>query len=191
MSTILATSPFGLLPSTVLQAAIYLAYYGFLRPGEFTSNKPTDQVLCRRHLLRYQDHFILHLEVSKTQQTGSGVNIHLYKTNNSWCPVAVLSRLLSLLPEQPDSSPLLPFPVKPLSTSQFVKHIRILLRNLHLNPSQYSGHSFRIGAASAASHHGVPDHIIRRLGRWKSGCFARYIPNPQTEMAQAFSKLAQ
>ncbi|PIO12901.1 hypothetical protein AB205_0029250, partial [Aquarana catesbeiana] len=37
MLTILATSPFGLLPSTVIQAAIYLAYYGFLRPAPPTS----------------------------------------------------------------------------------------------------------------------------------------------------------
>ncbi|PIO15252.1 hypothetical protein AB205_0192380 [Aquarana catesbeiana] len=191
MSTILASSPFGLLPSLVVQAAIYLAYYGFLRPSEFTCSNPASQVLRRHHFARYQDHFILHLAVSKTQQSGSRVDIHLYKTNNIWCPVTVLDRLLSILPEQSDSSLFVPFPVKPLSACQFVKHVRILLRNLRLNPSQYSGHSFRIGAASAASHHGVPDHVNKRLGRWKSACFARCIPNPQVEMAQAFTKLAQ
>lgn len=170
---------FGLLPSLVIQAANYLAYYRFLRPGEFTCNNPAGQVLHRRHLVRYQDHFVFHLAVSKTQQSGPGVDIYLYKTNNSWCPVTILNCLLSLLPEQSGSSPLLPFPVKPLSASQFMEHVRILLRNQHLNPSQYSGHSFCIGAASTASRHGVPDHVIKSLGRWKSTCFPRYIPNPQ------------
>lgn len=36
MSDILSRSPLGLLPSLTLKAAIYLAFYGFLRPGGFT-----------------------------------------------------------------------------------------------------------------------------------------------------------
>ena len=36
-------------------------------------------------------------------------------------------------------------------------------------------HSFRIGGASAASSHGIPDSIIQVLGRWSSDCFRNYI----------------
>lgn len=191
MSEILTRSPFGALPSLVIQAAIYLAFYGFLRPGEFTVSGPSSHTLLRRHLTRSQNHYTLRLLVSKTQQTGPGVDILLFQTNNAWCPVTVLDRLLSQLPDQSQNSPLLPFLTSPLSSSQFIKHIRILLSNLGFNPSHFSGHSFRIGAASAASQHGVPEHVIKKLGRWKSACFATYIPNPQEEMAQAFSVLAQ
>lgn len=50
MSAILSRSSFGLLPSLVIQAAIYLAFYSFLWPGEFTYSGPGCQVLRRCHL---------------------------------------------------------------------------------------------------------------------------------------------
>ncbi len=34
--------------------------------------------------------------------------------------------------------------------------------------SRYSGHSFWIGAATAAAARGIEDSIIKTLGRWKS-----------------------
>lgn len=120
-----------------------------------------------------------------------GVDVKLFLNLNEWCRVAVLDKLLMHLFSQSSYSALLPFPTSPLGANQFIKHVRILLAYLGLNLSLYLGHSFRIGAASAASLHGVPDHVIRRLGRWKSAWFSRYIPNPQVKMLQAFTKLAQ
>ena len=42
------------------------------------------------------------------------------------------------------------------------------------NPSQYSGHSLRIGGATAAFAAGVDETTIRALGRWDSETYRLY-----------------
>ncbi|XP_044132601.1 uncharacterized protein LOC122932036 [Bufo gargarizans] len=191
LSEVLTLSPFGVLPSLVIKAAMYLAFYGFLRPGEVTQARQGAVALHKGDLVRMGSNFHLQLPHNKTRQVGPGHVVKFFQTTNAWCPVTVLDNLLLALSLHSPTDPLLPFPVGPLTSSQFIKHIRILLTSVGLNPAQFSGHSFRIGAASAASKHGVPAHIIKHLGRWRSGCFVRYIPEPQAELVQAFSKLAE
>jgi hypothetical protein len=50
-----------------------------------------------------------------------------------------------------------------------------LLYRLGYNMCRFSGHSFRIGAATSAAACGVEDHVIQTLGRWSSDCYIRYI----------------
>ena len=45
-------------------------------------------------------------------------------------------------------------------------------------PGNYSSHSYRIGAATSAALAGVPDRVIKVLGRWFSDCYVRYIRTP-------------
>ena len=52
----------------------------------------------------------------------------------------------------------------PMSRDHFISWLRQLLR-LGYNDNQFSGHSFRIGAATSAAASGVEDHIIQTLGR--------------------------
>jgi len=40
--------------------------------------------------------------------------------------------------------------------------------------TQFTGHSFRIGAAIATARAGVEDSVIRILGRWNSSPFLAY-----------------
>ena len=49
------------------------------------------------------------------------------------------------------------------------------IKQCGLDPAQYKGYSFRIGAASHAAALGSTDSQIRVLGRWKSNAFRKYI----------------
>ena len=62
-----------------------------------------------------------------------------------------------------------------MSRDHFISWLRQLLLRLGYNDNQFSGHSFRIGAATSAAASGVEDHIIQTLGRWSSDCYIRYI----------------
>lgn len=44
-----------------------------------------------------------------------------------------------------------------------------------LDPKQYKGHSFRIGAATHAAQVGFSENAIQNMGRWKSDAVKRYI----------------
>ena len=62
--------------------------------------------------------------------------------------------------------------------------LRSTLNKAGIDSSKFSGHSFRIGAASVAAARGVEDSTIQTLGRWKSESFKRYIRMPREELAR-------
>lgn len=43
-----------------------------------------------------------------------------------------------------------------------------MIKAIGLDPKQYKGHSFRIGAATQASKVGFSENAIQNMGRWKS-----------------------
>ena len=53
--------------------------------------------------------------------------------------------------------------------------VRALLDGLGIDRSPYRGISFRRGGATSLAEAGVPDRLIKMVGRWKSYVFARYI----------------
>ena len=96
---------------------------------------------------------------------------------NSTCPVALLSKYLTLWGIRPGAI-FVSEGGLPVSRSVFSSQ---LLRACHLcglDPSRYKGHSFRISAASYAADGGMSDAQIRMLGRWKSNAFLQYIRVP-------------
>ena len=57
-------------------------------------------------------------------------------------------------------------------------------------PSNFSSHSFRIGAATVAARSGIPDHLIQAMGRWSSNAYQLYIRTPADSLAALSQKLA-
>ena len=57
--------------------------------------------------------------------------------------------------------------------------------------SSLKGHSFRVGAASTAAAAGLPDWLIKVLGRWSSGCYQLYIHTPQNVLMSAAPRMAR
>ncbi len=54
----------------------------------------------------------------------------------------------------------------------------------------YAGHSFRIGAATTASYYGIPEALIKTMGRWESAAYLLYIRTPREQLCTvARSKL--
>ena len=56
--------------------------------------------------------------------------------------------------------------------------------------SSLKGHGFRIGAASTAAAAGLPDWLIKVLGRWSSDCYQLYIHAPQNVLMSAAPRMA-
>ena len=65
-----------------------------------------------------------------------------------------------------------------VDTQRLVQAVQAALAHVGVDPSSYTGHSFRIGAATTAAARGLEDSVIKTLGRWESSAYLR--PAPQT-----------
>uniref|UniRef100_A0A1X7V401 Tyr recombinase domain-containing protein n=1 Tax=Amphimedon queenslandica TaxID=400682 RepID=A0A1X7V401_AMPQE len=130
------------------------------------------------------------LKASKTDPYRRGVNIVLGSTGDELCPVLALTEYL----EERGASrgPLLKHADgTPLTRSQFVTQVRMILFKLGYQDSQqYSGHSFRAGAATAAALK-VEDSIIKTLGRWESSAYLLYVRIPREELKDITKTLSK
>ena len=66
---------------------------------------------------------------------------------------------------------------------------REALTAIGLDPAQYVGHSFRIGAATTGAAAGIEDSTIQALGRWSSSAFLSYIRLTLQEWAALSSRM--
>ena len=59
-----------------------------------------------------------------------------------------------------------------------VNRTRSFIATIGLNPDIFTGHSFRVGAATQASMNLMPEFHIQQLGHWKSNAYKTYIHTP-------------
>ena len=72
--------------------------------------------------------------------------------------------------------PLFPFRSgRLLTSSAIVNLLRDAARHIGLPYNSLKGHRFRIGVASTAAAAGLPDWLIKVVGRWSSDCYQIYI----------------
>lgn len=184
------------LDDIMLWAACCLGFFGFLRSGEFTI--PNQQAFDPTVHLTTSDITIdshtdpslvrVHLKTSKTDQFKQGMDVFLGKTNNDLCPVAALLNYLAARPPIP--GPLfIRSDGKPLTKPILVKLLKATLESAGFQPQVFNGHSFRIGAATTAAANGVPETLIKTLGRWSSNAFQAYIKIPKETLAQLSASL--
>ena len=131
------------------------------------------------------------LKCSKTDPFRKGVDVVLGVTHDELCPVQALFGYLQL--RGGVSGPLFMHQDStPLTCSVFVKAIRSTLEELgYTNPLQYSGHSFRAGAATTAAAMNVEDSIIKTLGRWESAAYLLYVRIPKEELKHMSSTISR
>lgn len=157
----------------VLATASTSAFMGFMRAAELSSKLPMSRGLRRDQVKMEPLCATIHLKASKTDIFREGVDIKIFSINNDLCPIR---RLRALQQKFPRSEYVFPMPDgKELSYTGFQGGLREALSKIGLAPSDYGTHSFRIGAASSLAILGVPAHIIKELGRWKSLSYQYYV----------------
>ena len=79
---------------------------------------------------------------------------------------------------------------KPLTRNSCLKHLHHALERIGYDSKNFNTHSFRIGAATSASHAGVSTSVIKVLGRWRSDAYRRYTCSYGHAIKVAAAKLA-
>ena len=178
----------GLFGSSMFWAAACLVFFGFLRSGDFTvesaSTTPAinvdDVAVDSRSLPSV---ISVHLRFAKTDPFGKGVSLFLRKTDAPLCPVVVMLIYLAVCPAVAG-------PLFVDADGSFVAGVRCALAKANLDLSKYSSHSFRIGAMTSAVTVGIPDHLIKTLGRWESSAYLTYIRTSHETLASVSARLA-
>ncbi len=167
-------------------AAFLVAFFGFLRKANVVPPSARD-FNCKEHLARSSftkesTGYIATILKSKTNQFEE-CPLHipfLPIPGSPFCPVAALDRMFQLIPAPP-SSPAFVVPhcgsLLTLTHSSYTSYLQTFLRLAGINPSQYSGHSFRRGGCSFAAESEAPAHFLQVNG-WASNSFERYLSQP-------------
>ena len=164
--------------------AAKIAFAGFLRTAEFTyeqkevNNSAMFQAtkLQRRDITfaENDEHAIIYLRSSKSDYDHSGVEIVVARTGTASCPVLALRSLFDLDPQHP-TAPLLRSSKGAFNRKFLLSTLKNRLRRQGYHDyKDYTGHSFRRGAAQQASDFGMLEEEIQRLGRWSSDAFKGY-----------------
>ena len=178
----------------MLWAACCLGFFAFMRAGEFTSVSSTEDTLSVADVsIDSRDNsrvLAVLLRRSKTDPIGAGVHLYLCRTGDILCPVTAMLGYLAIRPTS--VGPLFLFEDgTPLSRPHLVTHMWEALSQAGIDTAHFSGHSFRIGAASAAARAGFSDSFIQTLGRWRSAAFTTYIRTPVEDLVPVTTRLAR
>ena len=179
----------------LMKAACSLAFFGFLRCGEFTTltnNFDPEINPCLEDVIFSESGigkcFKLRLKASKTDPFREGCLVSYHANLSQICPHVAMETYLKLRnkSKQEPKTPLFVLENGTvLSRAAFLEMLSAACMQAGVPPRGYTGHSFRIGAATTAAKRNVPEYLIQHLGRWSSDCFKTYIRTPQSVIAQA------
>ena len=106
--------------------------------------------------------FKVHIKCSKTDPFRMGCDIYVGHGKDSVCPIRALGDFLAL--RGSSEGPLFTFSDgRPLTWQRLSSTVQSILHSAGYTGS-FSGHTFRIGAATTAAAREVPDHLIKTLG---------------------------
>lgn len=173
-------------------AAFTLAFYGFLRASEYTaptSSTYSSQVHpCLTDTVIKDDSIRLTLKRSKSDRFGRTATVLV---GSSTCPVRAMQKFLADRPRQ-HSGPLFILASGKFLTRRDVSDVtKSLLSSAGIDPTAYSSHSYRIGAATTAAAAGLPDHLVKTLGRWRSNAYQGYIRTSPETLRTAAARIAR
>ena len=163
-----------------------LAFFACLRAGELCvpDNCTFDVAkhLCIRDVTFFDDDKMCSvlLKQSKTDKFSNGVMVYVGCSTQSVCAYCTLKKFLVARSDHSPDAPLFADNHVPvLKKTYFVNATRLALSAIGLNPSLYSGHSFRAGSATSGAENGFNHWELKMLRRWSSECFNIYLRNPK------------
>ena len=176
----------------MLWTACCLVFFGFLRATEFTA-PPSGKDFDAGVHLSLQDIALdsrsspnlvrVKIKHSITDPFRQGVEIYLGRSFNKLYPMEVNVAYLGSCRGN-RVSPFFQFHNgTPLSRQWLVIQVHQALLSAGKDPAPYSGHSFRIGAASTAAKRSVEDLLMKILGCWQSSAYQRYVKIPSERLA--------
>lgn len=160
----------------MLRSALTLAFFGCLRVSEFTHAQDRRTISAlRSDVSASRQSVVYHLRYSKTDQYGRGSHIAISSREEAICPCKAMLDYLRLSKDRP-TAPLYRFRNgSPLTRASFVRLLKHLTKRAGYNPSNFNSHSLRIGSATLAAEEGHSGSFIKRLGRWRSDTYQRYV----------------
>ena len=154
-----------------------LAFAAFLRIGEMTvSNQNTANVLKMESVQKRPDSKGIQLIFDNYKHSGERqVSVDIMNNGDYCCPVNALNKYINHM-RAFRSIFLYCWPSgNPVKRTEFAEILQSTVKCVGLDPKQYTGHSFRIGAACYALSCGFSDAQMGEMGRWRSDAFKRYI----------------
>ncbi len=185
-------------PSTArtLDTMFILAFFGgVLRCSELTASSKFDPAINPT----ISDLTILDSETisflikqSKTDQVKKDNFVYIFNLSSPIQPYQAVREYFRLRISQA-KSPLehlfLDHAGNPASRTWFQKQLKSVLLSAGISATNFSSHSFRIGAATSAAQKGLTKHQIQTLGRWSSEAFQSYIRTDQFHIKSAHQTL--
>jgi hypothetical protein len=170
----------------MLYAAIAVAVGGLFRVGELTvtSDQP-GRLIRMRDVTDCTTHLSIKLQRSKTDPFGRGCVVRVA----AQCALRAfrIYRAGCSSVQRQSSAPLFAFDSgRPLSRRALLAATRKLCDKTGVDIAAGGrGVSFRRGGATSLAEQGVPDRLIKAVGRWKSFVYARYIEDSESTIINA------
>ena len=175
-----------------------LAFFAGLRGSEYTGfyiNSTFKHVqIGQVKFSNTEQGLIMYYTVCRSKTQAHGTTIPLGCTGKYICPVCMMSEYLKLrlVGDWLETDPLFLLPQSGVVTKKTVdSKIKQVVGVLGFDPTQFSTHSIRSGAASTAASLCFSDWEIKRNGGRKSGCYRKYIRNMDKYVVGFSARLMQ
>lgn len=181
--------------------ALVICFFGVLRISAVTvksrSTWDTDKIVRRNDVYFTSNGCTLNVRYSKTNQFSEHSQIVVLPLihDHPLCPTTSLLRFLSVAGQVPENYPLLSrqsaHGYLPLTQDTVRRRMQSLLASMGLSSAQYGTHSLRRGAATWLMVCGVPLHIIKTLGDWKSDCVYKYLKPDELQKFKIMNEVSR
>jgi site-specific recombinase XerD len=161
---------------SLIRAMLLVSFHAFLRPGEMTKSINSIQfsnILVTKKFLKIK---LFRYKHSK----GKSAILKVKAVGSSYCPVRALSIFLVHRGDLPGNLFCDVFS-RPVSYNWYSKIFKMLVLSAKINHA-FRPHCARIGAATQAAINGVPEDQIKRMGRWISSAYGKYLRLPEITM---------